>query len=338
MFHSARLKLTAWYLLIIMLISLFFSVVIYRVLTAELNRFTRMQQTRIELRWQNTQIFPPPLVIDEELIIEFRKRIIFSLLFINASILIFSGLLSYMLAGKTLQPIQIMMEDQKRFISDASHELRTPITALKTTLEVAQRDKRMTLANAKQLIAENLEDVDRLQQLSDALLELSKFQQHHHQLQSEIQISQLVKTAVKKIQPLAKQKQLTIKTKIDPVTVIGDEPSLQSLLTILLDNAIKYSQAKGTVEINASRRKDLVVIEVIDHGIGIAKKDLQHIFDRFFRADIARSTQKANGYGLGLAIAKKIAEAHRGTIEVSSQLGKGSTFTVKFYSSAFLQH
>src|SRR5574340_425624 len=145
MFRSARLKLTAWYLLIIMLVSMFFSIVIYRVLTAELDRFAQLQQTRIERSFENTQFMPSIPMIDLELVAEFKKRIILSLLFINCSILLFSGWFGFILAGKTLQPIQDMVEDQKRFISDASHELRTPITALKTMLEVGLRDKKMSL-------------------------------------------------------------------------------------------------------------------------------------------------------------------------------------------------
>lgn len=130
MFKNARLKLTAWYLLIIMFISIAFSLVIYQGLMNEVHRFSRMQKLRIE------RILPPnptqPFFADEDLITEIQQRIIFGLGIINIIIFLTSGALGYFLAGKTLRPIQEIMEEQNRFISDASHELRTPLTALKS--------------------------------------------------------------------------------------------------------------------------------------------------------------------------------------------------------------
>lgn len=330
MFHSARLKLTAWYLLIIMLISLFFSVVIYRVLTAELDRFAKLQQTRIERRLQASQLMPPPPMIDLELVVEFKSRIIVSLFIINSSILIFSGCFGYILAGKTLQPIQNMVDDQKRFISDASHELRTPLTALKTTMEVSLRDHGLSLSEAKELISQNLEDVNKLQQLSDALLKLSELQQHQSRtIMESIQVVPLIKEAVAKVKPLAKLKKITIETYVDVVQLTGDRQALQSVLVILLDNAIKYSSRQSRIKITARAQNSLILISIADQGEGIHPQDLPHIFDRFYRADAARNKHNGDGYGLGLAIAQRIMASHNGIIEVTSQLGQGSVFTIK---------
>jgi len=131
MFKSARIKLTAWYLLIIMFISISFSFVIYRGLMSEVHRFSRMQRSRF--------------FVDEDLITEIQRRAIFGLGTINTIIFITSGALGYFLAGKTLSPIQEMVEEQNRFISDASHEFRTPLTALKSSFEVNLRDKNLSL-------------------------------------------------------------------------------------------------------------------------------------------------------------------------------------------------
>lgn len=125
--------------------------------------------------------------------------------------------------------------------------------------------------------------------------------------------------------PLAQKKTIRIQKDVVSTTVSGDRANVLELCVILLDNAIKYSQERREVSIRVQQSQRNVEITVIDHGTGIAKKDLPHIFDRFYRADSSRTR---DGYGLGLAIAKKIVELHRGTITVESELGKGSTFTV----------
>ena len=158
MFHSARIKLTAWYLLIIMLISVSFSVAMYKVLTFELDRVERMQRLRIERRVPDmARIIPPeqPFRIDPDLVAETKNRLQLILLVINLAILASSAVAGYFLAGKTLRPIEKAMEEQKRFVADASHEIRTPLTALKTSMEVALRDKKISLSEAKEVLKSN---------------------------------------------------------------------------------------------------------------------------------------------------------------------------------------
>ena len=149
MFNSARLKLTAWYLLGIMCISILFSSIIYRGLMSEVNRFEQIQRFRFERRLEEGEIvpktiifkLPPPIPGSQELIEETEKRILIMLITVNAGIFIISGLLGYVLAGRTLKPIKEMMDEQNRFISDASHEFRTPLTSLKSGFEVFLRNK-----------------------------------------------------------------------------------------------------------------------------------------------------------------------------------------------------
>src|SRR3989344_3853916 len=129
MFKSARLTLTAWYLAIIMVISIAFSLMIYRVLLIEVIRFERAQRVRIERRMQ---FFNSPIPVSLELIEEIKQRLIFRLFMVNIGIMVISGGLGYFLAGRTLKPIKEMVDEQNRFISDASHELRTPLTSLKS--------------------------------------------------------------------------------------------------------------------------------------------------------------------------------------------------------------
>jgi two-component system, OmpR family, sensor histidine kinase CiaH len=341
MFRSARVKLTLWYSLIIMIISLAFSVVIFRVLTSELDRVERMQRIRIEGRvpsgppmmmpLDNKSIVTRFVIIDPELVEETKSRLISTLAFINVGILLAAGTTGYFLAGKTLKPIQVMMDEQSRFITDASHELRTPLTALKSEIEVTLRDKALTLAEAKDVIASNLEEVNRLQSLTDGLITLTRYPQTNHVAPlSQLPINEPISLAIKKITPLARQKSITIQSKVGKQSVIGDVDSLTELFVIFLDNAIKYSGEKTEIVVNTKQQKGFVFVSISDQGQGIATEDIPHIFDRFFRADSSRTSQTAHGYGLGLSIAKQILDRHQATILVKSTVGKGSTFTLKF--------
>ena len=327
MFRSARIKLTVWYLLIIMLVSLMFSAVIYRLLSLEIARFEYAQRIRIERRFGGMTMHIPETT---ELVEETRRRILTMLAIINGGILVVAGAFGYLLAGQTLQPIKVMVDEQNRFVTDASHELRTPLTALKSAMEVHLRDRRLTLVQAKTLIAGNIKDVNRLQALADALLQLARYQKANGQTVKErLQGEEIVKEAVKKIEPLAHKKQIGIKTETTGFSIWGDKYGLTELLIILLDNAVKYSPAKSTVAVRGNKTDGWVTISVTDSGTGIDKEDQPHIWDRFYRAERARSDSESGGYGLGLAIAKKIVEANRGTISFTSREGRGTTFTVR---------
>jgi two-component system, OmpR family, sensor histidine kinase CiaH len=329
MFTSARLKLTAWYLLIIMFISISFSLVIYQGLMVEVRRFALIQRTRIQRFLPQDPA--PSIYVDEDLISEIQKRIIIELGMINFFILISAGALGYFLAGKTLYPIQTMVEEQNRFISDASHEFRTPLTALKSSLEVSIRDKNIGIEEAKKIMAESIKDVNDLQRLSDSLLQLSQYEKPKTSQKFEkISLKQLINESLKKIEQLAKNKNITIKENGINGNLYGDRYSLTDLLVILLDNAIKYSQEKSVIKISCKKVKSSVLISVIDEGIGIDKADIPHLFDRFYRTDKARLKKGIKGYGLGLSIAKKIVEQHNGTIEIESKLKKGTTLIISF--------
>ena len=306
MFTKARTKLTLYYLGIIMTISLFFSFIIYQGATIELTRIENMQK----IRRPNSAF-----LIDPDLIAETKSRIFFSLLTLNIFILGVSGVSGYFLSGKTLKPISEMMEEQKEFISNASHELRTPLASLKTEIEVGLRDKELKLKTAIDLIRSNLEEVNNMTKLSNYLLELNKFQNSSRNLKfSKVNLADIVKEASGKNK---------VKFNLEKVIINGDKDSLTELSRILIDNAIKYSGGNN-VEI-VTRKPG--IIEVKDKGIGISEKDLPHIFDRFYRGDKARGK---DGYGLGLSIAKQIADLHSARIKVESKLSKGSTFKVIF--------
>jgi signal transduction histidine kinase len=320
-----------------MLISIAFSVVIYHFLSLEVDRFARMQRTRIEKRLEEGVLFPPEfrpratiLFTDPELMSEMKHRIAVALLTLNAGILTISGGFGYFLAGRTLKPIKDMVDEQNRFTSDASHELRTPLTSLKTAMEVFLRDKRSTLKESKTIIAESIQEVDKLQSLSDKLLLLAQFQKTEDGKRfTSFLFEESLNRALQRVRPLAKQKKITISQNASRTRIDGNKDLITDLLVIVLDNAIKYTPDGGTVTVQVEKPDHTVHVLVKDTGIGIDPKDMPHIFDRFYRADRARSRTITTGYGLGLSIAKKIVELHRGTIHVTSKPDVGTTIDVR---------
>lgn len=329
MFHSARIKLTFWYLLIIMTISLAFSILVYHAHMREVVRYNHMQRQRVL-----QQLPPPPrgqrylLVQDDDIVEDAHTRTVLGLASFNGLILVISGIFGYMLAGRTLAPIQKMMDDQHQFVSDASHELRTPITSLQAAMEVFQRTKNPTIKEAKTLVNESIQDIKGLERLVDSMLHLAHTSNETAMVFQDVDLQTTLKHAIKKLKPISQKKSIEITIDSKEAHMFGDDSSLLQLCTILLDNAIKYGKKNGTIQVSLSTKKKSAILSISDDGIGIAKKDIPRIFDRFYRADSARSKQNGNGHGLGLAIAHKIVEEHKGDISVKSTKGKGSTFTV----------
>lgn len=330
-FESARVKLTAWYLVIIMTISLSFSAFIYKSVDVELQRRFNAIEKKLTIETPKGWKISRPVhdYFLEDLLLT-KKKVLFLLFYANGTIFVLSALAGYYLAGKTLVPIEKSMEEQKRFVADASHELRTPLTVLQTSIEVALRDKKLKLKDAKGVLAQNLKDVKSLTGLSNNLLTLSRLQQNGHSLTFiQINLKETINGVCSKFLPLAKAKKITIRVIGSETKISANKESIEKLITILIDNAIKYTPEKGEVIVRIKRGKDNVTVSVRDSGIGIFKKDTLYIFERFYRADSSRCKTKVDGFGLGLAMAKRIVELHKGSIKVKSELGKGSTFTIK---------
>lgn len=256
-----------------------------------------------------------------------KKNILFYLLVINLVILTLSSIISYLLAGKTLLPIEEIIKEQKRFIADASHELKTPLTSLKTSIEVSIRSGKLP-KDIQKLFQYNLEDVDALNELIDKLLNLSSLESKEPVFDN-LDIKEAVDTAYRRVKYLADKKKITINIETKNYQLLGDLFSLTELFTILFDNGIKYCKHNGIIDLEVKPFKNYLMISVKDNGIGINKKYLPNIFDRFYRIDSSRTTSTKSGYGLGLSMAKKIVENHNGNISVTSELTKGTTFTIK---------
>lgn len=328
-FHSTRLKLTAWYVIISMIIALLFSLVIYLGITAQLDGMSKFQelnkQNNIQINPSVNSSMPLPLPLDPE---SAKNRIFLILLIVNGVVLCISGGAGYVLAGRTLRPIIEMLEEQSRFITDASHELKTPLTAIRTEFEVAMLEKNMPKQQSEKLIKSSYEEIVNLQGLAENLLELTGQQKKRGNLElKDVSLLEVTEAALGKVIPLAKQKHITIDNLVDDYILQGEEQSLTELFVILLDNAVKYSPDNSEVKLNSKKTDHHIMITVSDNGTGITQKDCLHIFDRFYRADKSRS--KIAGYGLGLSIAKEIVESHMGSISVESEANHGTAFIIR---------
>jgi signal transduction histidine kinase len=326
---SPAVRLTAAYAVIIMAVSLFFSVALYRVSTDQLDSSLHRQYARLH-RFAPTNM-PAPLPLPYNLQNEIDaggQHLRLELAYFNLVILILGTGASYWLARRTLRPIETALEAQSRFTADASHELRTPLTAMQSEIEVALRNPKFNKQEARDLLASNLEEIAKLKALSDGLLQLASNNGSHIEYR-DVDMQGVVRAALKRVTPIAKKKNITVIDESEDVLAKGEPQSLIDLTVILLDNAVKYSPDGTTVRLAVRQHNLQAELRVADEGYGIKASDVPHIFSRFYRADTARSKQNGNGYGLGLSIAKKIVDIHNGTITVRSTPGKGSTFIVR---------
>jgi heavy metal sensor kinase len=215
------------------------------------------------------------------------------------------------------------------FTADASHELKTPICALKGEAEVLLSKKR-PLEEYQEGLAHFIDRFDQLNRMINDLILLSKFDSSQVELNmASLRLDLLVQDMGNLFRILAEQKGIDLQMgKGQEVTIMGDKVRLQQLFTNLIDNAIKYTP-EGSIRITVERDGENAVVQVVDTGIGIPREEQEKIFKRFYRVDKSRS-KESGGVGLGLSIAEWIAHAHRGRIEVESELNQGSTFTVYF--------
>lgn len=217
----------------------------------------------------------------------------------------------------------------RQFSSDASHELRTPLTVMRGETELALRRPREP-EDYKAVMESNLEEIDRMTRIVDELLFLSRADMGEVKMEHlPVSLDSLVEDVQRQASLLGQEREVQVVLRSTaPAVVAGDELRLRELFLNLVDNAIKYSRSGGTVEMALTIEQGQARLSVTDHGIGIPQEDQSQIFNRFYRTDNARAHTK-KGTGLGLAICSWIAESHRGQIEVQSQVGEGSTFTVR---------
>lgn len=328
LFTSATFKLTVWYLAIVMVLSISFSLMIYHLSSEEISRdFPTSDPSAARFLPLQVQIIRQ---IREHQAEESNARLRLSLVLLNLGTLALGGYASYALARWTLQPIEAAVAAQTRFTSDASHELRTPLTTMRTELEVALKHKKLTRPQLYHQLQSSLDDVISLQELTDRLLQLA---QGKDLVVGPVSLSAVATAATNRFIPRAQAAGITIDNTVREAIVQGNHAALADCLGILLDNAIKYSQRGTVISLASAHTEREAVITVTDTGSGITADNLPHVFDRFYRSDNSRTKDERAGFGLGLSIAKRLVELHRGTIAITSEAGLGTTVSVRLERS-----
>ncbi|MBZ5565219.1 MAG: HAMP domain-containing protein [Acidobacteriia bacterium] len=229
-----------------------------------------------------------------------------------------------------LERLEAAFKRITQFTADASHELRTPVALMRTTAELSLRRPRQE-TEYREALTQILRELETTSTLIEKLMLLARADSGVEALQfAHTDLADNFREACRQGRTLAQAKELSFQEQIieGPIIVDGDAYALQRLFLILLDNAVKYTPGGGQVKASLSDTNGFAVAEIRDTGIGIGEADLPHIFERFYRADKARS-REMGGVGLGLSIGRWIAEAHGGTMEVESTVGQGSVFRLR---------
>jgi signal transduction histidine kinase len=324
MFKSATVKLTLWYVLLMMGLSILFSGILYHFSTDELGEALHNQYQLLTDNDSDDRSY----ISSHELDIHSR-HLLENLVSFNVLVLVGSSLASYILARRTLRPIEAAHQAQIRFTADASHELRTPLTAMKADTEATLMKGPNDAVLLRHTLEGNLGDIEKLDALTDHLLEISRLDSKAVNKTEVIELESITQEVLETFNQRVLDKKLKLRVQTEPAQVKGESQGLHQLITIILDNAIKYSMPKGQINLTLSKNNKQAIIVITDEGIGIPSDDLPHIFERFYRSqNVSSNKKKAAGYGLGLPLAKDIVELHGGSIVVHSKEHKGVTVSI----------
>jgi two-component system, OmpR family, manganese sensing sensor histidine kinase len=244
-----------------------------------------------------------------------------------------TGLGGIWLTRQSLKPIEKSLQQLKQFTADAAHELRSPLAAIKTSVQVMEYYPERIHPLDRKKIAAIASTTDHTIELVEDLLFLSRMDSPN-KIETKrnwvrLSVTEILEDLVELFQSLAQAKNITLESNLLPdVTVKGNGAELSRLFRNIIENALQYTPPGEKVTVVMLRERQNILVEIQDTGVGIALEDLSSIFDRFWRADKAR-VRRAGGMGMGLAIAKAIADHHQGKISVTSQVAIGSCFTVK---------
>lgn len=226
--------------------------------------------------------------------------------------------------------LETLDQSRAQFVSNASHELKTPLTTMKVLLQTIMMDPNMPLEIRNEFMGDIEHEIDRLTSVVNDLLTLTRMDNQAGMVLSleDVRLDDLVEDTMQKLEPIAKSRHQTLTWTLNQdVTLSADKNKMVQVIYNLTENALKYTPDGGQIQVSLSREGQQVYFRVKDNGVGIPEKDLSHIFDRFYRVDKARS-RETGGTGLGLSIVWQLVHLHGGTVDVRSEHGKGSEFIV----------
>lgn len=244
----------------------------------------------------------------------------------NIALLISAAMLSYWFAGLTLEPIQAAYDRQRQFLSDASHELRTPLAILQTDLEL---QRATSTATQRERITEQLQEVQRMTQLVEDLLLLSRLEEPQIRATQHVQVTEILQNVAHRLETFAQKHNVQIQLgAITPAVVTIDPEHLNQAISNLVRNAIMYNKPQGSVTLSCNAQKKHVLIHILDTGVGMSPEELRRLSERFYRADSSRS-RSTGGSGLGISIAQSIITQAHGNLHVESTPQQGTEFIIE---------
>ena len=278
---------------------------------------------------------PTFLIVGQSLTAEqaTQQRLLLGLLAGGVTGLILSLLGARFLADRALVPIETAFRRQQEFVADASHELRTPLTVLRASADLLAKHRDEPLEQNADLLDDLRDEIVQLERLANDLLTLARADLGEHALAlAPLDLGPFIAEIARQMTPLAREHALTLRaeSKGAEIVIEADPDRLRQVLLILIDNAITHTPAGGTVTVAAARHGHEATVTVRDTGEGIPPEHLPRLFDRFYRVDRARNRQEG-GVGLGLPIAKALAELHGGQLAIASTVGVGTTATVRLW-------
>lgn len=257
-------------------------------------------------------------------------NLIYTFAVVGLIMLIVIFFLSRYFANRSITPVKEAFEKQKQFIADASHELKTPLAIINTNTDVLLANREDTIENQAKWLHYIKSETERMSGLTNDLLYLTQIDDSRSSMiHAKFNMSDAVETIILTMEAVIFEKNISLDYSIEPQLMVhGNSEQIKQVILILLDNAVKYSRAKGSVNVSLKKQNNDVVLAVSNTGEGIAAEHLDRIFDRFYRTDASRA-RKHGGHGLGLAIARSIVEQHKGEIYARSVVGEGATFYVR---------
>lgn len=255
------------------------------------------------------------------------RRLLLTSLLVGIGGLTAFFIISLFLSAWALRPVERAWERQRRFVADASHELKTPLTVILANTGILLSHREETIESERQWVENTKEEAGRMKTLVDELLFLARIDGAHTPTLMPLDLSDVVMSRLLPFESVAYEQGLTLDSRVEPgILVTGDAGQLGQLTAILLDNACKYADREGRVTLTLDTAQSMARLRVHNTGAPIPPAQLEHLFERFYRADDSRCREKG-GYGLGLSIAQSIVETHKGKITVRSG-EEGTVFTV----------